>query len=148
MTEDETSPPPPDGFVAFKRRGPFTEYNGPFFHRPSETLTEHAFFVLPRHCNSLGIAHGGMLASFIDGMLGNAVSSGVKATAVTIHLSLDYLSMARSGEWVQGEARLTRRTRDVAFAEARAFVGAKDVVRATAIFKTMDRHRQTDSAAG
>ena len=86
-------------------------------------------------------SHGGMLASFLDGMLGHAVSFDAKSAAVTIHLSLDYLSTARVGEWVQGEARVNRRTRDVAFAEARAFVGTKDVVRATAVFKLMDRHR-------
>ncbi len=102
---------------------------------------EHGFFALQRHCNGLGIVHGGMLASFVDGMLGHAVSIDAKSAAVTIHLSLDYLSMARVGEWVQGEARVNRRARDVAFAEARAFVGAKDVVRATAVFKLMDRHR-------
>jgi uncharacterized protein (TIGR00369 family) len=141
VTGIEPPPAPPEGFVAFARRGPFTDYNGPFYHKPNPSLVEHGFFVLPRHCNSLGIAHGGMLASFIDGMLGHAVSADAKATAVTIHLSIDYLSMARMGEWVQGEARLTRRTRDVAFAEARVFVGAKDVTRATAVFKIMDRHR-------
>jgi uncharacterized protein (TIGR00369 family) len=141
MSEHEPPPTPPEGFVAFDRRGPFTQYNGPFYHRPNSEVFEHGFFVLNRHCNSLGIAHGGMLASFIDGMLGHAVSSGAKAAAVTIHLSLDYLSMARAGEWVQGEARVTRRARDVAFAEARATVGSKDVVRATAIFKLMERHR-------
>ena len=132
---------PPDGFVQSERRGPFTQHNGPFFHRPNDGLVEHGFFALKRHCNGLGIVHGGMLASFIDGMLGHAVSFDAKSATVTIHLSLDYLSMARVGEWVQGEAKVNRRTRDVAFAEARAFVGTKDVVRATAVFKLMDRHR-------
>jgi uncharacterized protein (TIGR00369 family) len=141
MSQDAAPFTPPNGFVLSERRGPFTRHNGPFYHRPNHERTEHGFLALERHCNGLGIVHGGMLASFIDGMLGQAVSTDARTAAVTIHLSLDYLSMARAGEWVQGEARITRRAREVAFAEARAFVGAKDVLRASAVFKLMDRHR-------
>ena len=38
-----------------------------------------------------------------------------------------------------GEARMTRGTREVAFAEARLHVGGKDVVRATGVFKLMNK---------
>ena len=38
---------------------------------------------------------------------------------------------------VIGEARLTRATRDVAFAEGRAYVGGRDVVRCSGVFKLM-----------
>jgi uncharacterized protein (TIGR00369 family) len=132
---------PPEGFVTMERRGLFPLHNGPFYHRPDAEHVQHGFFVLDRHCNGLGLAHGGLLASFIDAMLGHAASGAAKSAAVTIHLSLDYLSMARVGEWVQGEARATRTTRDIVFVEARAFVGERDVVRASGVFKTMDRHR-------
>jgi acyl-coenzyme A thioesterase PaaI-like protein len=60
---------------------------------------------------------------------------------MTIHLSIDYLHMARVGEWVIGEARCTRATRDVAFAEGRAHVRGQDVVRCSGVFKLMDRRR-------
>ena len=60
---------------------------------------------------------------------------------MTIHLSVDFLHMARMGEWVLGEARCTRITRDVAFAEGRAYVGGHDVVRASGLFKLMSRDR-------
>jgi uncharacterized protein (TIGR00369 family) len=141
MTAEGEGLVPPEGFLIADRRGPFSLHNGPFYHRPAENRIEQGFFALKRHCNGMGIVHGGMLATFIDGMLGHAVAADAKSAAVTIHLSLDYLSMARAGEWVQGEAQVTRRARDIAFAESRAFVGAKDVVRATAVFKLMDRHR-------
>ena len=38
-----------------------------------------------------------------------------------------------------GEARLTRATREVAFAEARLHAGGRDVVRATGVFKLMNQ---------
>jgi len=82
-----------------------------------------------------------MLSAFLDGLLAHAVHLGCGRTGVTIHLSVDFLHMARMGEWVRGEARMTRATRDVAFAEGRAFVGGHDVVRASGIFKLMGRAR-------
>lgn len=138
MDEDEGAAPPP-GFVRSTRRGPYTEHNGPMFHREAGEEIVHGFRALARHGNGLGIVHGGMLASFVDGLLGHAVSAAARRPGVTIHLSLDYLAMARKGDWIEGEARVTRLTRDVAFAEARAYVGERDLVRASAIFKLMDR---------
>ncbi len=139
MAEDETAITPPHGFVRSERRGPFTEHNGPLFHKADTDSTVHGFQALKRHCNGYGIVHGGMLASFLDGLLGHAVGAAAKRPAVTIHLSLDYLSMARAGDWIEGEAKVTRLTRDVAFAEARAYAGSTDLIRATALFKLMGR---------
>lgn len=119
-------------------RGGFSTLNGPYFARASEGATsEQAFFALPRHANGVGLVHGGMLSAFMDGLLAGAVWRGTEVRAVTIHLSVDFLHMARVGEWVRGEARMTRATREVAFAEGRAYVGGHDVVRATGIFKLM-----------
>lgn len=142
MTGDpeEAIPPPPKGFVPAEGRGLFSTRNGPYFNRPSTgELVEQAFYALPRHCNGVGIVHGGMLAAFMDGVLAGAVWRGAQKRAVTIHLSIDFLHMARAGDWVRGEAQLTRATRDVAFAEGRAYVGGHDVIRASGVFKLMSR---------
>ncbi|MDP1631591.1 MAG: PaaI family thioesterase [Caulobacter sp.] len=136
---DETVPDPPEGFK-LSRRGPYTAHNGPFFHRLIDGQVEHAFFALKRHCNSLGIVHGGMLSSFMDGMLAGAVVKETGFSVVTVHLSLDFLSMARAGDWVLAEARVTRKTNELVFAEGRARVGSRDVIRASGLFKPV--HRQ------
>ena len=104
---DEAVPPPPEGFQP-SARGPFTTHNGPFFHRARADGGEQAFYVLKRHCNSLGIVHGGMLTTFLDGVLARAVVNAIDSAAVTVHLSVDFLSMARAGDWVFGDARVTR----------------------------------------
>ncbi len=136
----EGVPAPPAGFVRSEGRGNFSSHNGPYFHKaePGE-LTEHAFFALPRHANGLGLVHGGMLSSFLDGLMGAAVFRAARRPGVTIHLSVDFLHMARVGEWVMGEARVTRATKDVAFVEARAHVAGRDVVRGSGVFKLMHR---------
>jgi uncharacterized protein (TIGR00369 family) len=139
---DEAAPAPPEGYVPSEGRGGFSTLNGPYFYRPRDgTMAEQAFFALKRHANGIGLVHGGMLSAFMDGVLAGAVWRGTGKTAVTIHLSIDFLHMARVGEWVMGEGRMTRATRDVAFAEGRAYVGGHDVVRCSGVFKLMSRDR-------
>jgi uncharacterized protein (TIGR00369 family) len=141
---DELIPAPPEGFKP-SARGPYTTHNGPFFHRSTPETLEHAFFVLKRHCNSLGIVHGGMLSTFMDGVLANAVGREAGTASVTVHLSLDFLSMARAGDWVFGDAVVTRQTKDLIFVEGRIRVGTRDVMRASGIFKPV--HRRADQPA-
>lgn len=138
--DDEAMPPPPAGYVPSEGRGGFSTLNGPYFYRPGgdPQMVEQAFYALKRHANGIGLVHGGMLSAFMDGVLAGAVWRGTEKRAVTIHLSIDFLHMARVGEWVMGEARLTRATRDVAFAEGRAYVGSHDVVRCSGVFKLMN----------
>lgn len=141
---DESVPAPPEGFKP-SARGPYTTHNGPFFHRSTPETLEHCFFALKRHCNSLGIVHGGMLSTFMDGVLANAVGREAGTASVTVHLSLDFLSMARAGDWVFGDAVVTRQTKDLIFVEGRIRVGTREVMRASGIFKPV--HRRADQPA-
>lgn len=141
MSED--IPEPPEGFVRSEARGPFSTHNGPYFHRPAseDGTVGQAFYALPRHANGIGLVHGGMLSAFMDGVLAQAVGRGTGLVGVTIHLSVDFLHMAREGDWIVGEARMTRATKDVAFAEGVARARGVDVVRASGIFKLMAKRR-------
>ena len=138
---DDAIPPPPEGFVLQQVRGPFSLHNGPYYERRDAEGAEQAFFVLARHCNQMGFAHGGMLSAFVDGLLATSVGRATKSAGVTIHLSIDYLAPAKRGEWVFGEAKVTRETQEFAFAEARIHAGGRDVVRASGIFRLRRRHK-------
>jgi uncharacterized protein (TIGR00369 family) len=137
LDDAEAIPPPPEGFVAARTRGPFSTHNGPYFERACESGSEQAFFILPRHCNQLGIIHGGMLSAFMDGLLAAAAGRAAKAPCVTVHLSLDFLNMARAGDWAIGVSRCTRLTRDVAFAEGHVRARNRDLIRGSGLFKLM-----------
>ncbi|HUZ13567.1 MAG TPA: PaaI family thioesterase [Caulobacteraceae bacterium] len=132
----EAMPSPPHGFVAATARGRFSTHIGPYFHHPDGA---QAFFAMQRHCNSVGLIHGGMLSAFLDGVLASAAAHGTGMTPVTMHLSIDFLDMGRAGEWVIGEASLTRASAGVAFAEGRAHVDGRGLARATGLFKLMRR---------
>ncbi len=139
---EEVVPKAPPGFVESSGRGAFSTRNGPYFHKMGEGATvEQAFFALARHTNGLGIVHGGMLSAFADGLLAGAVGQGSGKIGVTIHLSVDFLHMARKGDWVMGEARMSRTTKDIAFADGRLHVRGVDIIRASGVFKLMDRSR-------
>ena len=118
-------------------RGPFTTHNGPYFHRVTDEGLEQAFYALPRHCNGVGLIHGGMLSAFLDGLLAGAAARGGGATPITMHLSVDFLDMGRAGDWVLGAARATKVTRDIAFVEGRAYTAGRDLARASGVFKLM-----------
>jgi uncharacterized protein (TIGR00369 family) len=139
LSRDEAQPPPPAGFQPSNGRGAFTSHNGPLFHRPEAEGSEQAFFAQGRHCNGLGLIHGGMLSAFLDGLLAAAAARSAGATPVTMHLSIDFLDMGRAGEWVLGEARVTRLARDIAFVEGRAHIAGRDLARASGVFKLMHR---------
>lgn len=139
MNADEAFDAPPEGFQRSRHRGPFTIHNGPFFYRVGEEGVEQAFFAQPRHCNGMGLIHGGMLSAFLDGLLAAAAARAAEATPITVHLSVDFLDMGRAGEWVLGKARVTRLARDLAFAEGRAHLAGRDLARAAAVFKLMRR---------
>ena len=138
MSDGDRVPEPPAGFTP-SARGPFTTHNGPFFHRVTADGFEHAFHALRRHCNGMGIVHGGMLTTFLDGVLARAVVNAIDSAAVTVHLSVDFLSMARAGDWVFGDARVTRKARDLVFVEGRVRVGEREVLRGSGVFKPVRR---------
>src|ERR1700722_14202227 len=134
--DNEVSPEPPDGFRLATGRGAFTTHNGPYFHNADGV---QAFFALKRHCNGIGLIHGGMLSAFLDGVLAGAAARGGGGVPITVHLSIDFLDMGRAGDWVMGEASLTRATSDLAFVEGRAHIAGRSLARATGVFKLMRR---------
>ena len=136
MDEADAVPSPPAGFDRAQGRGSFSNHIGPYFLHADGS---QAFFALTRHCNSIGLIHGGMLSAFLDGVLASAAARGSGATPITMHLSIDFLDMGRAGDWVIGEGALTKATKEIAFVEGRAHVGGRSLARATGVFKLMRR---------
>ena len=127
---------PPVGFAEMQRKGEYWRMSGPYFGRARDGGADQAFFADARHCNAQGFVHGGMLSAFLDGLLSQAVRLATHdPTVVTLHLSVDFLAMARKDERVIGESLVTRQTRDVVFVEGRLHSGGRDVVRGSGLFK-------------
>jgi uncharacterized protein (TIGR00369 family) len=97
------------------------------------------FRVEARHCNPMGILHGGMMATFCDMLLpisAHALSEQVgRRFLPTINLQIDYIAASLRGAWVQGEAQLLRATRSMVFMQGLVRADGTLVARVSGIFK-------------
>lgn len=103
-----------------------------------------------RHCNRLGIPHGGMLATLADGALGINLHLARQPgpTMVTVNLSLDYLAAAKVGDWLEAHVTPRKLGQQLAFGDCVLRVGERDVLRATGIFASVARARRMTPIEG
>ena len=136
---------PPQPFQPSVRRGPFTTHNGPWYHWADAAGFRQGLRLQERHCNGRGIAHGGFLSAFADGLTATAIFRELRRGSVTMKLTTEFLRSAKAGDWLQGTATLTKATRNMAFVEAYGWVGeaseiAHDdlVFSASAVFRLLE----------
>jgi uncharacterized protein (TIGR00369 family) len=129
-------PPIPEGYRRIERLSPFNALVGPLYERREGEAVSIGLLIEPKHSNSRGICHGGVLATLADLALGYAMlaKSGDKGGFVTAHLAVDYAGAARPGDWVESRAEIQRVGTRLAFANCYLLVGDKPIVRASAIF--------------
>lgn len=139
LSASPTSADIPEGFDSLPFSDGFIGVNGPLYARRTDTTFHLGFRVEARHCNPMGICHGGMMAAFCDMLL--PLSAHVLAADLgqrflpTINLQIDYLSATPLGAWVQGEAQLLRSTRSLVFMQGLVQADGIPVARASGIFK-------------
>jgi uncharacterized protein (TIGR00369 family) len=129
----------PPGFAPVPMGGGFIAANGPLYLLHQGPLVKLGFRIEPRHCNPMGMCHGGMLASFCDMLL--PVSVHRKSAEVgqrflpTVSLQLDYMAPAALGAWVEGEAEVLKVTRAMVFAHGLVRADGVAAVRCSGVFK-------------
>jgi len=129
----------PAGFEPVSVGGAFNAANGPLYVLHDGAVVKLGFRVEARHCNPIGMCHGGMLASFCDMLL--PVSVHRKSVEVglrflpTVGLQLDYMAPAPLGAWVEGEAEVLKVTRTMVFAQGLVHADGAPAVRCSGIFK-------------
>jgi uncharacterized protein (TIGR00369 family) len=135
------STPVPEGFSPIAHSAAFGRLVGPFYDRAEGEGFVRAFRVDERHVNSLGIAHGGMLATFADVLLGTAAFRALGRPTVTVRMVCDFLGPARRGDWVEGRAQVVRATRSLVFLRGDLTVGRHAVLAADGVFRILPRPR-------
>lgn len=130
---------PPQGFEPHLSAGGYSRHNGPFYQKLVGFDNYRGFYVLGRHCNSYGIAHGGLLVSFTDALLGLAVYRVTRQAPITVRLTSDFVASAKRGDWVEGKSVVTRAGNTVIFATANVYVEDKTVLVAQGVFKGQQR---------
>jgi uncharacterized protein (TIGR00369 family) len=139
MTTNIQSATVPDGFKPRQMGDGFMAINGPLYYSKFEGGIYLGFRVEERHCNPMGVCHGGMIATFADmvcAISAHATSEAAKNRFLpTISLQLDYMASARLGSWVQGSASVLRATRTMLFLQGLVTADGEPAARISGIFK-------------
>ena len=129
----------PAGFSELLLGGDFVKANGPLYESFEGGTYRLGFRVEKRHCNTMRICHGGMMATFCDMLLPITAfrrSETLRARFLpTVSLDIDYLAPAPLGAWVQGEAQVLRSTRSMVFAQGLVSADGEAVARVSGVFK-------------
>jgi len=130
---------PPPGFEPHLSAAGFSNHNGPFYQKIEGHKNYRGFYVLDRHCNSMGIAHGGLLVSFADALLGLTVFRKTRGAPMTVRLTTDFMASAKRGDWVEGQGSVTGLANDVVYVNARVYVAERTILTAQGIFRAQKR---------
>jgi acyl-coenzyme A thioesterase 13 len=125
----------PAGFEAFAS-SPFFAIVGPAWIRRGDDPPTFGIRIEPRHCNSGGTAHGGLLVAMADLALGNGVRAvvGSNVRLVTAGLSVDFARPIAVGQWVEAQADIQHQTRRTIFANCYLTSDGDRAVRASGIY--------------
>lgn len=132
-----TAADPPPGFAPITHSAPFGAHTGPFFDKETEAGLVRAFRVAEKHCNQGGMAHGGMLMTFMDVVLGVNMWRAAGRPGVTVSMATDFVAAARLGDWVEGRAEVVRQTRSLVFLRGELTTGDRTVMTATGVFQLL-----------
>jgi uncharacterized protein (TIGR00369 family) len=128
------------GFVETRLIDPFEIYVGPVFEHGVKGARRFALRIDERHVNMRGVIHGGMLMTFADLALGQAVWDATdNAACVTLGMQTQFLKPARAGEIVEVLPELVRKTRSLVFMRGDFKVGEETIFTAASIWKLLGR---------
>ncbi len=135
--------PIPDGFVPITHSAPFGAMVGPIYERLDQHGFARAFRVEERHTNGRGVLHGGMLMTFADIVLAQAGIVAVGGPAATIRIVTEFVAPGWIGDWVEGRAEVSRRTRLLVFTRGTLVVGERLLMTASGVYRVA-RARSAD----
>ncbi|MGH6871438.1 MAG: PaaI family thioesterase [Rhizomicrobium sp.] len=142
MTDDlleDDAPAIPEGYRRMDWFRGFGRQIGPLYERlGGEAGYTRAFLVCEHHTNGMMNCHGGMLMAFADTAFGHAVSLRKRNHYwVTVRLVTDFLSAARLGDWVEGNALVVGDEDDVFTVKGNIWSGGRTLMTGTGVFKTL-----------
>lgn len=132
--------PIPPGYQPHFRKSPVTDPWEPLYVRCDGTMLSLGLRITEAHCNARGLLHGGVISALADNAMGlSCVIRNDRASALTVSLSVDFLSAARAGQWLDVRATPARLGRTLAFADARIEADGVLIAKAAATFRILEK---------
>lgn len=137
----------PAGYGALSTPSDYSELVGPIYDFVGdEDVAARGFRVAQKHINRAGIVHGGMLMSFADLVLSRGVRKASAGPGVTVRMTTEFLGPAHLGDWVEGEARVSRTTKTLVFVDAEIRANGHIILTASGVFRRIRRRRGMQNA--
>jgi uncharacterized protein (TIGR00369 family) len=114
----------------------------PLYSRKTQRSVIIGFRATAAHTNSRGFVHGGLITALADNAMGLSCVQCLDnpvAGLVTVSLSVDFLSTARLGQWVEIDTGFVKTGRSISFAQAFVTADGNPVARASASFSAQTR---------
>lgn len=135
---------PPPGFEPHFRKSPLTDPWEPLYSKALEDRVVMGLVLAEPHTNARGLAHGGLIAALADNAMGLSCGVVLRQTGriqagglLTVSLSLDYLGMAKLGQWLEIDTSFVKVGASLCFAQAFVTADGAVIARADARFKTL-----------
>lgn len=132
------------GFAPHFRRSPLTDPWEPLYFRAEDGVFQLGLMVAPAHCNARGFLHGGAICALADNAMGLAcVYQQAGVSAVTAHLSVDFLAPVPPGAWVSFAASPRKLGRSLGFADCPIEADGNAAARATGVFSLIRKPQES-----
>ncbi len=129
----------PPGFEAHVRKSPVTDPWEPLYAKREGETFSLGLRIAHSHCNARGLLHGGVISALADNAMGLACVTRMRGvSALTVSLSVDFLSVGRSGQWLEVRAVPAKLGRTLAFADARIEADGEMIAKAAATFRIIE----------
>lgn len=132
----------PEGFELHERKSPLTAPWEPIYCKKSGDSITLGIEIREPHTNSRGLVHGGLVAALLDNVMGLACSGAILAkgldlaSVVTVSIGVEYIGMARVGQWLTFEPHFVKTGKTLCFAEASAIADGVIIARGRSTFRT------------
>ena len=126
----------PAGFRPLPRHRGFIHLFGPLYLHESEPVVGAR--VAEQHLNIQDIAHGGYLAALADSAYGIVMRRDMPDVVPrTAHLSVDYLSAVREGDWIEARVTFVKHGKRITNGTCCLTVDGRMVLQTTGVFATL-----------
>jgi uncharacterized protein (TIGR00369 family) len=129
----------PLGFEKHFRSSPLTSPWEPIYSRKTNTAVIIGVHVRKAHTNARGFAHGGFISTLADNAMGLSclMQLNPSSSLVTINLAVDFLGMAKIGQWLEIDTVFLKIGATICFAQAFVLADATVCAKANASFRVL-----------
>ena len=128
-------------FKQISIKSSFMKYNGGILFRTiSKTEYEFKTKIKKNHLNSVGITHGGYIATIIDSGAGTgAHRAASNSLCVTISLDIKFIASSKLGDEIIGFVKILKKTKSMVFLICHLKNKKKIIASASGIWKILNK---------